>query len=83
VPIARARSDLVLLSTQLMQVSRTIDLARRTLRVVKQNLVWAALYNAVCVPLAVFGYLPAWLAGLGMATSSLVVVLNAARLSWR
>jgi Cu2+-exporting ATPase len=83
VPIARARSDLVLLSTQLMQVSQTIDLARRTLRVVKQNLVWAALYNAVCVPLAVFGYLPAWLAGLGMATSSLVVVLNAARLSWR
>ncbi len=83
VPIARARSDLVLLSTQLMQVPNTLVLARRTLRVVKQNLIWAALYNAICVPLAVLGYLPAWLAGLGMATSSLVVVLNAARLSWR
>ena len=82
VPIARARSDMVLLSTQLLQVPRTVHLARRTLRVVKQNLIWAALYNALCVPLAILGYLPAWLAGLGMATSSLVVVLNAARLSW-
>jgi P-type Cu2+ transporter len=39
------------------------------------------LYNAACVPLAVLGWLPAWLAGLGMAASSLVVVLNALRLS--
>ncbi len=82
VPIARTRSDMVLLSAQLLQVPKTIQLARRTLRVVKQNLIWAALYNALCVPMAILGYLPAWLAGLGMATSSLVVVLNAARLSW-
>ena len=46
-----------------------------------QNLAWAAGYNAVCVPLAVAGWMPAWLAGLGMATSSLVVVMNAARLA--
>ena len=51
------------------------------LRVVRQNLWWAAIYNAVCVPLAVAGWLPAWLAGLGMALSSLLVVLNALRLS--
>ena len=56
-------------------------LARKTLRVVRQNLWWAALYNALCVPLAVLGYMPAWLAGLGMAASSLLVVLNAARLA--
>jgi Cu2+-exporting ATPase len=65
----------------LSTVVATVKLARRTLRVVRQNLVWAAVYNAVCVPLAVFGYLPAWLAGLGMALSSLLVVLNALRLS--
>jgi P-type Cu2+ transporter len=51
------------------------------MRIVKQNLIWAAAYNAVCVPLAVLGMLPAWLAGLGMALSSLLVILNAARLS--
>jgi P-type Cu2+ transporter len=49
--------------------------------VVKQNLWWAAGYNALCVPLAVMGLLPAWLAGLGMALSSLFVVLNALRLA--
>ena len=56
-------------------------LARRTMRVVRQNLVWAGGYNLVCIPLAVVGWLPAWLAGLGMALSSLAVVGNALRLS--
>ena len=55
--------------------------ARKTLRVVRQNLAWAAAYNAVCVPLAVVGWMPPWLAGLGMAGSSLAVVFNAARLA--
>jgi P-type Cu2+ transporter len=48
---------------------------------VRQNLAWAAAYNAVCVPLAAAGWMPAWLAGLGMAASSLLVVLNSARLA--
>jgi Cu2+-exporting ATPase len=47
--------------------------------IVRQNLVWALIYNAACVPLALLGYLPPWAAGLGMATSSVVVVLNALR----
>ena len=55
--------------------------ARRTRDVVRQNLAWAALYNAVCVPLAVAGAMPPWLAGLGMAASSLLVVANSARLA--
>jgi Cu2+-exporting ATPase len=49
--------------------------------VVRHNLVWAALYNAVCVPLAFIGYVPPWLAGLGMALSSLWVVLYSMQLS--
>jgi hypothetical protein len=51
------------------------------LRVVRQNLIWAAVYNAVAVPLAILGYMPAWAAGLGMAVSSLLVVINALRLA--
>jgi Cu2+-exporting ATPase len=58
-----------------------MGLAKQTMCVVKQNLWWAASYNALCVPLAVMGLLPAWLAGLGMALSSLFVVLNALRLA--
>jgi Cu2+-exporting ATPase len=48
---------------------------------VRQNLAWAAAYNAICVPLALVGWMPPWAAGLGMACSSLVVVLNSARLA--
>ena len=55
--------------------------ARRTRMIVRQNLAWAAGYNAVCVPLAMIGWMPPWLAGLGMAASSLLVVLNSARLA--
>ncbi len=81
VPLAQAKADFVVLGEKLMSVVHTVKLAQRTLRIVRQNLWWALVYNAACVPLAVIGLLPAWLAGLGMATSSLVVVLNALRLA--
>jgi len=81
VPLAQSKSDLVLMGGSLLVVAQSVKLARQTLRVVKQNLVWAAVYNALCVPLAVVGLLPAWLAGLGMALSSLWVVLNSLRLT--
>jgi Cu2+-exporting ATPase len=81
VPIAQARSDFVALGDRLESVSGAWALARKTMRVVRQNLWWALAYNMACIPLAVAGYLPAWLAGLGMACSSLLVVLNALRLS--
>ncbi|RYZ11577.1 MAG: heavy metal translocating P-type ATPase, partial [Comamonadaceae bacterium] len=80
VPLARAQADFVVLGDRLSTIPQAIAAARRTMRVVRQNLWWAAGYNALCVPLALAGWLPAWLAGLGMAASSLVVVLNAARL---
>ncbi|WP_084690606.1 heavy metal translocating P-type ATPase [Comamonas granuli] len=81
VPLAQARADFVVPGEDLGQVVRAIALARQALKVVRQNLWWAAAYNAACVPLAIAGYMPAWLAGLGMALSSLLVILNAARLS--
>ena len=81
VPLAQAQADFVVLGEQLGAVAHALWTARRTLRIVRQNLWWAAIYNAVCVPPAVVGWLPAWLAGLGMAFSSLLVVLNALRLS--
>ena len=80
-PIAQGRADLVLLSDRLADVAFARGLAKRTLRVTQQNLAWAALYNAACVPLALAGLLPPWAAGLGMAASSLAVVLNALRLT--
>jgi Cu2+-exporting ATPase len=81
VPLAQARSDVVVQGHQLMAIANTIALAKRTQTVVRHNLTWAALYNAVCVPLAFMGYLPPWLAGLGMALSSVIVVLYSLQLA--
>jgi P-type Cu2+ transporter len=81
VPIAQAKSDFVVLGGQLDAVPALLRLARRTRRVVRENLAWAAIYNAVCVPLAIAGMMPPWLAGLGMAASSFLVVANSARLA--
>lgn len=81
VPLAQAQSDFVVLGERLLAVPAARRQAVRTVAVVKQNLGWAMVYNAAAVPMAMAGWMPAWAAGLGMATSSLVVVLNALRLS--
>ena len=70
-----------MLGERLGQVTDAHRQARLILRVVRQNLMWAAAYNALSVPLTMMGWMPAWAAGLGMATSSLLVVLNAWRLN--
>lgn len=80
-PLAQSKADFVFMASDLKPLVATFCLSRKTLQIVRQNLIWAAVYNFSCVPLAVLGYLPAWLAGLGMACSSLGVVLNAMRLS--
>jgi Cu2+-exporting ATPase len=51
------------------------------MRVVRQNLAWASVYNGVAIPAAAFGLVTPWMASLGMSLSSLVVVLNALRLA--
>ena len=81
VPLAQARADVVVPGGQLLAIASLLRQARRARRVVWQNLAWAALYNAVSVPLAIAGAMPPWLAGLGMAASSLLVVLNSTRLA--
>ncbi len=77
----RAKADFIVLGDALTAIAATWRQARRTMRVVRQNIAWSVLYNAACVPLALAGWMPAWLAGLGMAASSLGVVLNSARLA--
>lgn len=78
--LAKARADAILTADRLDAITVALRLARRARRVVRQNLAWSALYNAVCVPMALAGWLPPWAAGLGMAMSSALVIGNAARL---
>jgi Cu2+-exporting ATPase len=79
--VARTTADAIVVGNRLEGLAAARGLARRTMRVVRQNIVWAALYNAACIPLALAGYLPPWAAGLGMAMSSLLVVGNSMRLA--
>jgi Cu2+-exporting ATPase len=81
VPLAQARSDFIVPGGQLESVPIVIAQSRRVRAIVRQNLAWAAAYNFTCIPLAVAGWMPPWLAGLGMAASSLFVVANSARLA--
>jgi Cu2+-exporting ATPase len=77
--VARAQADAVVTSSRLIDLVRARERARRAVVIVRQNLVLSAVYNATCIPLALVGWLPPWAAGLGMAVSSLVVILNAQR----
>ena len=77
--VARGNADAVITSNQLQDLVRARHTAQRALRIVRQNFIWAAAYNTLCIPLALVGWLPPWAAGLGMALSSLVVVGNALR----
>ena len=78
--VALAAADVNLLGGTLTSVADTIQLARKTYLVIKENLFWAFIYNVVMIPLAVFGVLtPMWAAG-AMAASSVTVVVNALRL---
>ncbi|MFO1198619.1 MAG: HAD-IC family P-type ATPase [Burkholderiaceae bacterium] len=78
--LARTAADTVLLSPELALVPALARIARKTRRVIAENLAWATLYNLVAIPAAALGWVPPWLAAVGMSTSSLLVVANALRL---
>ncbi|MDF3839857.1 heavy metal translocating P-type ATPase [Cupriavidus basilensis] len=79
-PLAQAGADAVLTHGRIAEVASALWMARRTRRVVRQNLGWAFTYNVIAIPLAATGYVTAWMAGIGMSVSSLLVVANAWRL---
>jgi Cu2+-exporting ATPase len=79
--LAQRAADLVLATPVLGRIPQAIDLARRSRRIIRQNLAWAVGYNLLVLPLAALGLVTPWLAALGMALSSLVVTLNALRLA--
>ncbi len=80
-PLAQAGADAILAQPRLPAIGEAVSIGRCTLRVVRQNLGWAFAYNAVSIPLATLGWLSPLEAGIGMSLSSLLVALNAWRLS--
>jgi len=79
--ISQASADMVLLSNNLEALPRGMRLAGKALRIIRQNLSWAAGYNLIALPAAALGFVAPWMAAIGMSSSSLLVVLNALRLT--
>jgi Cu2+-exporting ATPase len=77
--LAQAQADFICLHSRLGDVAALLAGSRKAMRIVRQNLSWAAAYNLAVIPLAAFGYLTPALAAVGMAGSSLLVVGNALR----
>ncbi len=79
--LAQSGADLILVREDLGELPRTVALARRTRRIVRQNLGWSVAYNLAALPLAALGLIAPWQAAIGMSLSSIFVVANSLRLS--
>ncbi|WP_257722351.1 heavy metal translocating P-type ATPase [Collimonas arenae] len=78
--LAQVHADTVLLSDRLSALADTARLGKKAMRVIRQNLVWASIYNLLAIPAAALGLLNPWLSAVGMSCSSALVVINALRL---
>ena len=76
---AQLKADLILMNDSLEGIGSTLRIARRAMRLVRQNIAWALAYNALALPLAAAGFIGPWEAALAMGASSLTVLLNALR----
>ena len=81
--LANSQADFILTGRSLDSISDVFDCCIATHRTIKQNLAWAGGYNILSIPFAAAGIVPPWVAAIGMSLSSLLVVLNSARLARR
>lgn len=79
-PISQARSDMVLISNNLSDLVYAVNTTSKSLSLIRQNLGWAVLYNAIAIPAAMAGILAPWHAAIGMSLSSIIVVVNSLRI---
>ncbi len=78
--LVKSKADVLLLGRRLTPLPELIRVARKTRRITRQNLSWALAYNLIAIPIAAMGWMPPWLAALGMASSSTLVMFNATRI---
>jgi Cu2+-exporting ATPase len=79
-PLAAAGADAILTANSLEALAKALALADKMQAIIRQNLLWALLYNVLAIPAAMLGLVNPWIAGIGMSLSSLAVTLNAWRL---
>jgi Cu2+-exporting ATPase len=78
--LAKVQANAILLRNQLSPLLALFKHCRQTQRIIHQNLFWALLYNGLSLPAAALGWVPPWVAAIGMSLSSLIVTLNSVRL---
>lgn len=78
--VAIETADITLVGGDLKHLPQAVNLSRKTMKNIRQNLFWALAYNSAGIPIAAFGLLAPWVAGAAMAFSSVSVVSNALRL---
>lgn len=88
--ISKDAGDIILVNNEMLSVSKSINLSVETMKIIKQNLFWAFIYNAIGIPLAagvlypILGtMLTPMYAGIAMSFSSVTVVLNSLRLKFK
>ncbi len=79
--ITKLNADMILLNNRLDTLKTMLKISARTNKTIKANYIWALGYNVTALPFAMTGHLAPWMAALGMSLSSLIVVLNASRIS--
>ena len=79
-PLATAGADAILTASSLAPLAKSLLLADKTQLIIRENLIWALVYNLLAIPAAMMGWVNPWVAGIGMSLSSLAVTLNAWRL---
>ncbi|VEJ53152.1 heavy metal translocating P-type ATPase [Campylobacter insulaenigrae] len=78
--LALENSDIILLKNDLQSLKKSMVIAKKTYKIIKQNLAFSLCYNACTIPLAFLGLINPLIAALSMSFSSLVVILNALRI---
>jgi Cu2+-exporting ATPase len=78
--LAQASADVLLVRDSLTALPVAVAHARKTKRIIRQNMAWASAYNLLAIPLAALGWVAPWAAAIGMSASSIFVVLNSLRL---
>jgi Cu2+-exporting ATPase len=81
--LARASADLIFMNEKFENLLMAFKISDKTAKIIRQNIIWAITYNILALPAAIMGYIPPWLAAIGMSLSSLLVVTNALRINYK
>ncbi len=79
----RSAADFLMLDAEKLPVMETMEISRKANMYIRQNFKMAILYNFLALPIAILGFATPLIAAIAMSTSSILVVLNSARLMWR